>query len=110
MGTLIREGKPRSAGQKELNSKAWNSHSQPLDFARAPCLHHARRNAVINPNATQRHPFPNIDPVLISVGPFAIRWYALAYIVGILGGWFYALDRALGGALGRKGAAHCHRL
>ena len=35
-------------------------------------------------------PFPNIDPVLISVGPFAIRWYALAYIVGILGGWFYA--------------------
>jgi len=35
-------------------------------------------------------PFPNIDPVLISIGPFAIRWYALAYIVGILGGWFYA--------------------
>ncbi len=35
-------------------------------------------------------PFPNIDPVLMSIGPFAIRWYALAYIVGILGGWFYA--------------------
>ena len=35
-------------------------------------------------------PFPQIDPVLVSVGPFAIRWYALAYIVGILGGWFYA--------------------
>jgi phosphatidylglycerol---prolipoprotein diacylglyceryl transferase len=35
-------------------------------------------------------PFPSIDPVLLSVGPFAIRWYALAYIVGILGGWFYA--------------------
>jgi phosphatidylglycerol:prolipoprotein diacylglycerol transferase len=35
-------------------------------------------------------PFPNIDPVLVSIGPFAIRWYALAYIVGILGGWFYA--------------------
>jgi phosphatidylglycerol:prolipoprotein diacylglycerol transferase len=34
--------------------------------------------------------FPNIDPILISVGPFAIRWYALAYIVGILGGWLYA--------------------
>ena len=29
-------------------------------------------------------PFPVIDPVLISVGPIAIRWYALAYIVGIL--------------------------
>jgi phosphatidylglycerol---prolipoprotein diacylglyceryl transferase len=35
-------------------------------------------------------PFPNIDPVLFSIGPFAVRWYALAYIVGILGGWFYA--------------------
>jgi phosphatidylglycerol:prolipoprotein diacylglycerol transferase len=35
-------------------------------------------------------PFPAFDPVLISVGPVAIRWYALAYIVGILGGWFYA--------------------
>jgi phosphatidylglycerol---prolipoprotein diacylglyceryl transferase len=35
-------------------------------------------------------PFPNFDPVLISVGPFAIRWYALAYIAGILGGWLYA--------------------
>ncbi len=35
-------------------------------------------------------PFPAIDPVLISVGPFAVRWYALAYIVGILLGWVYA--------------------
>jgi phosphatidylglycerol:prolipoprotein diacylglycerol transferase len=35
-------------------------------------------------------PFPNFDPVLIQLGPFAIRWYALAYIVGILGGWLYA--------------------
>jgi phosphatidylglycerol---prolipoprotein diacylglyceryl transferase len=35
-------------------------------------------------------PFPVIDPVLISFGPIAIRWYALAYIVGILLGWLYA--------------------
>ena len=35
-------------------------------------------------------PFPDIDPVLIAIGPFAVRWYALAYIVGIIGGWFYA--------------------
>jgi phosphatidylglycerol:prolipoprotein diacylglycerol transferase len=34
--------------------------------------------------------YPKFDPVLISVGPFAIRWYALAYIVGILLGWLYA--------------------
>jgi phosphatidylglycerol---prolipoprotein diacylglyceryl transferase len=35
-------------------------------------------------------PFPQIDPVLVSIGPFAIRWYALAYICGILLGWLYA--------------------
>jgi phosphatidylglycerol:prolipoprotein diacylglycerol transferase len=35
-------------------------------------------------------PFPAFDPVLISFGPFAIRWYALAYICGILLGWLYA--------------------
>ena len=35
-------------------------------------------------------PFPNFNPVLIQLGPFAIRWYALAYIVGILLGWLYA--------------------
>jgi len=31
--------------------------------------------------------FPQFDPVLIQVGPFAIRWYALAYIAGIVLGW-----------------------
>lgn len=35
-------------------------------------------------------PFPTIDPVLIAIGPFAIRWYALAYIAGLLLGWLYA--------------------
>jgi phosphatidylglycerol---prolipoprotein diacylglyceryl transferase len=34
-------------------------------------------------------PFPAFDPVLVSFGPFAVRWYALAYIVGILLGWLY---------------------
>jgi phosphatidylglycerol:prolipoprotein diacylglycerol transferase len=35
-------------------------------------------------------PFPAIDPIAIAFGPFAIRWYALAYVAGIVGGWFYA--------------------
>ncbi len=33
--------------------------------------------------------FPSIDPVLIEIGPFAIRWYALAYIIGLVAGWRY---------------------
>jgi len=35
-------------------------------------------------------PYPKFDPVLINFGPFAIRWYALAYICGILIGWLIA--------------------
>jgi phosphatidylglycerol:prolipoprotein diacylglycerol transferase len=35
-------------------------------------------------------PYPQIDPVLIEFGPLVVRWYALAYIVGILVGWLYA--------------------
>ncbi len=33
--------------------------------------------------------FPDIDPILIQIGPLAIRWYALAYLVGIVLGIFY---------------------
>lgn len=33
-------------------------------------------------------PYPNIDPVLIHIGPLAIRWYSLAYMAGILLGWW----------------------
>jgi phosphatidylglycerol:prolipoprotein diacylglycerol transferase len=36
-------------------------------------------------------PYPVIDPILFEIGPFAIRWYALAYIFGLLLGWRYAL-------------------
>jgi len=54
-------------------------------------------------------PFPAIDPVLFEVGPFALRWYALAYIAGILLAWRYmkqiaANDRIWGG-LSRPTAA-----
>lgn len=35
-------------------------------------------------------PFPDIDPVAISIGPVAIRWYGLGYVVSILLGWWYA--------------------
>jgi phosphatidylglycerol:prolipoprotein diacylglycerol transferase len=35
-------------------------------------------------------PFPEFDPVLIHLGPLPIRWYALAYVTGIVLGWIYA--------------------
>jgi phosphatidylglycerol:prolipoprotein diacylglycerol transferase len=31
--------------------------------------------------------FPQFDPVIVQIGPFGIRWYALAYIAGIVLGW-----------------------
>jgi phosphatidylglycerol---prolipoprotein diacylglyceryl transferase len=33
-------------------------------------------------------PFPNINPVALQLGPLAIRWYSLAYVTGILLGWW----------------------
>lgn len=32
-------------------------------------------------------PYPLIDPVLVNLGPFPIRWYALAYVAGLVAGW-----------------------
>ena len=33
--------------------------------------------------------FPDIDEVAFSIGPLDIRWYALAYIAGIILGWLF---------------------
>ena len=33
----------------------------------------------------------NFDPVLVDLGLFQIRWYSIAYIIGIVAGWIYAL-------------------
>jgi len=32
--------------------------------------------------------YPEIDPIAISIGPLAVRWYGLMYVIGILGGWW----------------------
>lgn len=53
-----------------------------LDFPSAQADHAAMPTLAL--------PFPDFDPVLFSIGPFAIRWYALAYIGGILLGWWLA--------------------
>jgi phosphatidylglycerol---prolipoprotein diacylglyceryl transferase len=34
--------------------------------------------------------FPAIDPILLQIGPLAIRWYSLAYIFGFVFAWWYA--------------------
>lgn len=34
--------------------------------------------------------FPAFDPVALDLGFFQIRWYALAYVAGLLLGWWYA--------------------
>ena len=33
----------------------------------------------------------NFDPVFIDLGVLQIRWYSVAYIVGIILGWIYAI-------------------
>ena len=34
-------------------------------------------------------PFPAIDPIIFEIGPFALRWYGLAYAVGLFAGLYY---------------------
>jgi len=34
--------------------------------------------------------FPDIDPVIFAIGPVQVRWYGLAYVIGIMLGWRYA--------------------
>lgn len=35
-------------------------------------------------------PYPQIDPIAFSIGPVAVHWYGIAYVVGIMLGWLYA--------------------
>lgn len=36
-------------------------------------------------------PFPPLNPVAFHLGPIAVYWYGLAYVVGLLGWWQYSL-------------------
>ena len=41
---------------------------------------------------------PEFDPFVISIGGFGIRWYALAYIIGLVGGyWILRREARAGG-------------
>lgn len=39
-------------------------------------------------------PYPNIDPVLFSVGPLSVRWYGLMYLFGFAAAWWLGVTRA----------------
>ncbi len=32
--------------------------------------------------------FPQIDPIIFSIGPLAVRWYGMMYLLGFIGGYF----------------------
>ncbi|MGV3577184.1 MAG: prolipoprotein diacylglyceryl transferase [Devosia sp.] len=49
-------------------------------------------------------PFPNIDPIAFAIGPIAIRWYALAYLFGVLLGAGYGYLLLRNERLWHKGA------
>ena len=49
--------------------------------------------------------FPAIDPVALSLGPFAIKWYGLAYVAGLLLGWLYIKQLVSDGRLWAGGKA-----
>ena len=39
--------------------------------------------------------FPQIDPVIFHIwGPIALRWYALAYLIGLVSAWWLGVRRA----------------
>ena len=37
---------------------------------------------------------PNIDPVALKLGPLAVHWYGLMYLLGFLGFWWFGTRRA----------------
>jgi phosphatidylglycerol:prolipoprotein diacylglycerol transferase len=38
--------------------------------------------------------YPDIDPIIFSIGPLAIRWYGLMYVIGFVAAWYLAARRA----------------
>jgi phosphatidylglycerol:prolipoprotein diacylglycerol transferase len=48
--------------------------------------------------------FPDFNPVIVQIGPLALRWYALAYVAGILLGWRYCVGLVRNARLWGSGA------
>ena len=46
--------------------------------------------------------YPNISPVALEIGPLSIKWYGLAYMTGLLVGWWYVKRLVAERALWRR--------
>lgn len=78
-------GLPGGEGGRIRTPRRWASCDRPANQLRE--LLSAKTGT---PLVTFALAYPAIDPVLVEIGPFAIRWYALAYLTGLLLGWWYA--------------------
>lgn len=53
--------------------------------------------------------FPNIDPVIFQIGPLAVHWYGLGYVVGIMFAWWYGKSFCAVIASGHTTSRQWHR-
>lgn len=37
--------------------------------------------------------FPNIDPIIVSLGPLSVRWYGMMYLLGFIAAYLLAKKR-----------------
>ena len=47
-------------------------------------------------------PYPRIDPTAFAIGPFAVRWYALAYVAGLVFAWWHVRQVVAGRPAGKR--------
>ena len=52
------------------------------------------RDTMVSPAFILMLRAPDIDPIAISIGPLAVHWYGIMYVIGFVGGWLLALYRA----------------
>ena len=38
-------------------------------------------------------PYPNINPIIVQIGPLALRWYGLMYLIGLTSAYFFIRSR-----------------
>jgi len=58
------------------------------------CRRRAATNAFLFATIAAVIPYPHFNPVIISFGPLAVRWYGLMYLLGFAAGWLLARRRA----------------